>query len=79
MRSSAFENLKMYAIFCILEDVNVLWGDGHCTTIVGYGLTTEEVAKNFLGANGPLKGAAYANNCWTWDGKTRTWGSWNRP
>ncbi len=61
------------------KDVNVLWGDGHTTSITGYGLTTEEVAKNFLNANGPLKGAAYAGNCWTWDGKTRTWGSWNRP
>lgn len=61
------------------KDVNVLWGDGHCTTIVGYGLTTEEVAKNFLSANGPLKGANYDNNSWTWDGKKRSWGSWNRP
>ena len=61
------------------KDVNVLWGDGHTTSITGYGLTTEEVAKYLTGANGPLKGAAYAGNCWTWDGKTRTWGSWNRP
>ena len=61
------------------KDVNVLWGDGHTTSVTGYGLTTEEVAKYLTGANGPLKGAGYVGNCWTWDGKTRSWGSWNRP
>ena len=61
------------------KDVNVLWGDGHTTSVTGYGLTTEEVAKYLTGANGPLKGAGYVDNCWTWDGKNRSWGSWKRP
>ena len=60
------------------KDVNVLWGDGHTLTVTGYGLTTKEVAQYLTGADGPLKGAGYVNNSWTWDGKTRPWGQWAR-
>lgn len=62
-----------------LKDVNVLWGDGHTSSVSGFGLTMEEIAKSITGEKGPLKGVTYANNCWTWDGKSRYWGSWNRP
>lgn len=59
--------------------VNVLWGDGHVTSVTGVGATPEQISKSFTNAGGPLQGASKANNCWTWDGKARAWGSWSRP
>ena len=61
------------------RDVNVLWGDGHVSSVTGYGGNDEQIAKSLTGQYGPLKGSVYAGNFWTFDGKARTWGSWNRP
>ena len=61
------------------KEVNVLWGDGHAASVMGSGSTVQQISQNITGTNGALKSANHANNCWTWDGKARPYGSWERP
>ena len=80
MRVDNYSNWGYCTVFARHNrDVNVLWGDGHVSSVTGYGGNGEQIAKSLTGQYGPLKGAGYAGNFWTFDGKARTWGSWNRP
>lgn len=80
MRVDNYSNWGYCTVFARHNrDVNVLWGDGHVSSVTGYGGNDEQIAKSLTGQYGPLKGAGYAGNPWTFDGKARVWGSWNRP
>ncbi len=61
------------------REANILWGDGHAASAAGFAGTVQETSVSLVSANGTLKNYYTANNCWTWDGKARAWGSENRP
>ena len=60
------------------RDVNVLWGDGHVSSVSGYGGSEEQISRSLTDQYGQLQGAPYAGNCWTYDGNVRP-GAWFRP
>ena len=80
MRVDNYSNWGYCTVFARHNrDTNVLVGDGHVSSVTGYGGNDEQIAKSLTGQYGPLKGASYAGNFWTFDGKARSWGAWNRP
>ena len=62
------------------HDANILWGDGHVSAISGQGTIPLDIINSFYNTqNGALKDPTVQNNAWTFDGKARPWGSWQRP
>ena len=62
------------------HDANILWGDGHVSAISGRGTIPLDIINSFYNTqNGALKDPTVQNNAWTFDGKARPWGSWQRP
>lgn len=59
--------------------VNVLWGDGHASAVLGRGGSIMERSADLMSSGGALKSYYHTDNCWTWDSKARSWGNADRP
>ncbi len=63
------------------HDVNVLWGDGHCSSVSGSGGTVEQISRSLTAYNfSPLRACTFETNPWTFNGTNakRWWGQWHR-
>ena len=63
------------------REVNVLWGDGHVSSVRGTGGTAEQISRSFTKySSSPLKACTFENNHWTYNGTNagRWWGQWHR-
>lgn len=63
------------------RNVNVLWADGHCSSVSGSGGNAEQISRGLIMYDSsPLKACTFENNPWTFDGRNtnRWWGQWHR-
>lgn len=53
-------------------EANVLWGDGHCSSVRGHGGTSEQISRSYTKySNSPLKDYSFDGNPWTFNGLGR--------